>query len=99
YDSQHSGATAATTGGAPHTMDRKARESLSKTCAPTASTTSFAIMRTDGKVYKLDNEGNTKAAEAMKNGSLKAGNDGDVHVSLNGTSQGDSVKVDSLHGR
>jgi|SRR6266567_1493247 len=98
YDSQHSGVSSTTTGGAKN-MDRKARENLAKTCAPSASTSNFAILNSAGTVYKLDSEGNTKAAEAMKNGSLKADKDGDFHASVSGSLQGDAVKVDSIHGR
>jgi len=36
------------------------------TCDPSSSTTTFALF-TSGKVYKLDDTGNTKAAEALKN--------------------------------
>jgi hypothetical protein len=35
-----------------------------ESCAPTASTTAFAL-KTAGKMLKLDAAGNTKAAEAL----------------------------------
>src|SRR5689334_22147677 len=70
YDTSHPATTTAT---APnHTMDRKARENLSKSCAPTATTKNFAFMDSKGTVYKLDTEGNAKAAAAFQNGSFKA---------------------------
>ncbi len=72
---------------------------LDKECAPTASTNSFAIQVSKNKVYKLDSSGNAKAADAMRAGSLKADNDGDVHASVSGSLQGDTVKVDSIQGK
>jgi hypothetical protein len=93
----HSATTTAT--GTSKTMDRKARENLSKTCAPSATTKSFAFLDSKGTVYKLDTEGNAKAAAAFQNGSFKADKDGDVHASVSGSIQGDSVKVDSIQGR
>ena len=68
YETSHS-TTSAT--GARQANDRKSRENLAKTCAPTASTMSFAFMNSKGMVYKLDSEGNTKAAAAFQSGSLK----------------------------
>ena len=94
YDTSHSATT-----GTNHTMDRKARENLSKTCAPSATTKSFAFLDSKGMVYKFDAEGNAKAAAAFQNGSFKADKDGDVHASMSGSIQGDSVKVDSIQGR
>src|SRR5436309_3417189 len=84
---------------AGQTTDKKSREAMSKNCAPTASTTAFAIQTTGGKVYKLDPDGNTKAAAAMQGGTLKPDHDGDVHATVAGTLQGDSVKVDSVMAR
>ena len=72
---------------------------LDKTCAPTASTTGFAVQVGKNKVYKLDSAGNAKVAEALQAGSIKADNDGDVHVSVSGSMQGDTVKVDSVQGK
>jgi len=37
------------------------------TCQPTSSTTTFALVDTSRKVYKLDDKGNSKAADALKN--------------------------------
>ena len=96
YDS-HSGASA--TSGANQTTDRKSRENLAKTCAPTASTTSFALLNSKGMVYKLDSEGNAKAIAAFQSGSLKADKDGDMHASISGTVLGDALRADSIHGK
>ena len=78
------------------TTDKKTREKLSQTCAATASTTDFAIMTSDGKIYKLDSSGNSKAASAFKSGAFKPDKDGDIHVSVSGNLQGNTVSVDSI---
>lgn len=93
YD--NSQGAAATTSTAPGHATGK----LDKECAPTASTTNFAIETSNKKVYRLDSAGSAKAAAAMQSGELKADNDGDVHVSINGSMQGDRVSVDSLHSK
>jgi len=97
YDTSHS-ATSNTTGSSQG-MDRRSRGNLAKTCAPTASTANFVFMNSKGMVYKLDSEGNTKAAAALQSGSLKPDKDGDMHASISGSLEGDAVKVDSIHGR
>jgi len=73
-------------------------EKLDKACAPSPATTTFAI-QANGKTYTLDEKGNEMAAAAMKNGSIKPDNDGDVHVTVTGTAQGNTIKVDSVNGR
>ncbi|GEM_PF-790679 len=79
--------------------DRSSPGKLDKECAPTASTSSFAIETSGKKVYKLDHAGNTKATEAMQSGALKPDDDGDVHVSVSGSRSGDTLKVDSIAGK
>jgi hypothetical protein len=79
-------------------VHKKASEKLVKTCAPSASTTSFAIIA-DGKIYKLDIPSDAKAEAAMKDGSVKADPDGDVQAAVSGTIQGDRFKVDSITGK
>jgi hypothetical protein len=37
------------------------------TCQPTSTTTAFALVDDSQKVYKLDEKGNAKAADALKN--------------------------------
>jgi hypothetical protein len=37
------------------------------TCQPSSSTTTFALVDNSQKVYKLDEKGNSKAADALKN--------------------------------
>ena len=77
---------------------QKVSEKIAKTCAPSAATTSFAILA-DGKVYKLDAVGNEKILTEMKNGGFKADHDGDVHATVSGSLNGDVVKVDSISGK
>jgi hypothetical protein len=64
-------------------------------CEATASTTSFAIQTSDGKVYKLDASGNAKAATAMKGNSDSK----NATATVSGTMEGQTVKVDSISVR
>ena len=81
---------------APPETAKKTREDAAKSCAPSAATTSFALEVSKSKVYKLDSDGNTKAASEFKSGTLKPDNDGDVHATVSGTLEGDTIKVDSV---
>lgn len=65
----------------------------SATCAPTSSTKVFAIQTPDGKVYRLDSAGNSKAAEMIKKDPSK------TDVSVSGTLDGQMVKVESISGQ
>lgn len=80
-------------------VNKQSRESLERMCAPMSNTTTFAIMTGGGHVYKLDTDGNAKAASAFQAGSFKPDDDGDVHATVVGTLQGDTVKVTSISGR
>jgi hypothetical protein len=68
-------------------------------CAPTSSTSSFALVLADGKIVKLDAAGNTKAADALKN-SADRSKDPDkkaaVRASVTGSMSGDMIQVESL---
>lgn len=59
-------------------------------CAPGAKTTSFGIQTSDGKVFKLDASGNTKAMQLVKTGKP------DAEVTISGAMNGETVKVDSI---
>ena len=61
-------------------------------CEPTASTVSFGIELSDGKVLKLDSTGNTKAAEAMKNNAGKSS----LQATVTGSMDGQTVKVETI---
>jgi hypothetical protein len=67
-------------------------------CAPTASTTSFAI-RANGSVRMLDDDGNAKAAAAFKEGILKRDKNGDMPVTIDGRRHGDTIKVEGISAR
>ena len=77
------------------TSQKASNEKLAKACAPSAATTTFAI-EANGKVYNLDPTGNEKVASEMKSGALKPDNDGDFHAMVQGTAQGNTIKVDSV---
>jgi len=70
---------------------------IDKDCAPTASTTAYAV-HANGKFYKLDSSGNAKIAADLKSGAIKADKDGDVHASVTGSLSGDTVTVDTVKG-
>jgi hypothetical protein len=67
-------------------------------CAPTASTTAFAI-HTNGKVRMLDAAGNDKALTAFKEGILKRDPNGDMPVVVDGVRQGNTIKVEGIRAR
>jgi hypothetical protein len=69
-------------------------------CQPTSTTTTFAIASA-GHVYKLDDSGNMKAAEALKNRADRAADPNSpggnvVAVKISGTKDGDTIKVETL---
>jgi len=68
-------------------------------CAPTASTTAFAISAS-GKMLKLDAAGNTKASEALKNRENSADRSKDPNremtATVKGSLNGDVIQVDSI---
>ncbi len=72
------------------------------TCNPTASTTAFAL-QVSGKTLKLDADGNTKAAQALKESNSSADRAKDpaaansqVMATVDGSLSGDQLKVDSI---
>ena len=75
----------------------KSQEDLARTCAPTASTTDFAIQTSAGKVYKVNSSGNSEFAADIRNGVLKKDNDGDIHAMINGSREGEMIKVNSIN--
>jgi hypothetical protein len=66
-------------------------------CAPTDSTTTFAI-HTDGKIRMLNTEGNDKALTAYKSGILKRDKNGDMPVIVQGYRHGNTIKVEGIRG-
>ena len=73
-------------------------DKLDKDCAPTAATTAFAVIA-DGKIFKLDATGNSKVAADVYGGSVKADHDRDVQVTVKGSLQGDTIRVESVKGK
>jgi hypothetical protein len=71
-------------------------------CAPTSSTTAFAV-DVNGKILKLDSDGNQKAAEAFKaynSGAERTKEPNSqyspVTATIQGTMKGNQIKVDSI---
>ena len=68
-------------------------------CPATSSTSSFGI-NTSGKVYMLDDAGNTQAAAALKNRADRSTDQNAkpaaVTVTVTGTQDGDTIKVEKI---
>ncbi len=69
-------------------------------CTATSSTTAFMIS-VQGKVYQLDDTGNTKAAEAMKNRADRStdpnnATNAQVMAKITGTREGNTINVESI---
>jgi len=73
-------------------------DKIDKDCAPTSATTAFAVLDGD-KIYKLDAKGNSKVLADIYGGAIKADHDKDVHVTVSGTKNGDTIMVDSVKGK
>lgn len=58
---------------------------------PPCAKSGYAVY-SDGKLYKLDEEGNKKAGDILKNTKAEKG----VQVSVEGTLDGDTLKVKSI---
>src|SRR5262249_52006940 len=73
---------------ASHDAGHKTYHSITKTCAATQSTTAFAVRVTSptyqGDTINLEDQGNSMAAAAMRDGALQPDSDGDVHVRVAG---------------
>jgi hypothetical protein len=67
-------------------------------CAPTETTTSFAI-HTNGKVRLLDPAGNEKALSALKGEILKRDKNTDMPVVIDGWRHGNTIKVEGIRAR
>lgn len=68
-------------------------------CDASSATTSFAI-DVSGKVYKLDNNGNTKATAALKNRADRADpskqQSKEVMANVSGTEKGGTISVENI---
>jgi hypothetical protein len=68
-------------------------------CAPTSTTSAFAIVLADGKAVKLDATGNSKAADALKNSADRSNNPDKktaVRAKVTGSLSGDTIQVESI---
>jgi hypothetical protein len=74
----------------------QSHENIAQVCAPTPSTTSFAIRTSTGKVYKVDSSSNAKLASDVQSGVLKKDTDGDIHASITGKLKDHVVSVNSV---
>ena len=86
-------------------VDQHKNEQTMDACMPTSTTASFAI-QASGKMLKLDEDGNRKAAEAWKeyNSSADRAKDPDASTdpamaTVQGTLSGDEIKVESVEIR
>jgi len=81
-----------------------AQEKGAKPCDATATTSTFLI-DVAGKVYRLDDAGNTKAATALKSGADRSKDPGQpagggpVMAKVTGTAEGETIKVDTIEVR
>jgi len=75
------------------------------TCQPTSSTTAFALVDNSQKVYKLDEKGNAKAADALKNRADRSADPNattkadPVTAKITGTMAGGVVTVETIEVR
>jgi hypothetical protein len=67
------------------------------TCQPSASTSTFALVDDSQKIYKLDEQGNTKAVEALKARPEQPSGKTDVVLAkITGTTNGTIVTVETI---
>jgi hypothetical protein len=77
------------------------QQKAATTCDPTSSTTTFALVAS-GKIFNLDDAGNTKAAEAIKNRADRSTNpnapqSSTITAKVTGTKDGDNtLKVEAI---
>ncbi len=74
----------------------RAHEKLTEVCAPTASTTNFAIRTATGRVYRVDDTSNSKLATDVQSGVLKADNNGTMRALITGHRRAGVVSVNSV---
>jgi hypothetical protein len=70
------------------------------TCDATGTTTAFALAAS-GKIFKFDDAGNAKAAEALKSRADRSANPNapastSITAKVSGTKEGDNLKVESI---
>jgi hypothetical protein len=75
------------------------KNKTAEACAPTGATSVFGLRTANGKVYRLNADGNEKAVAAMQSGVLKNDTGGDVPVTIEGSIQGEAVRVSAINPR
>jgi hypothetical protein len=85
-----------------HLLDANcyAQSKSAKGCDATGNTTQF-ILSSSGKVYKLDDAGNAKAADAMKGRADRSADPshpatGPVNAKATGMADGDTLKIETI---
>ena len=63
-----------------------------KECALGCSKSGYGLVTSDGRFYKFDESGNSKALAALK----KTSKDKDLRATVTGTMNGDVINVDSI---
>jgi hypothetical protein len=76
------------------------QQKAAATCNPSSTTTAFAI-QVEGKMFRLDQAGNAKAADALKNRADRSADPNapapaDVSAKITGTKDGETIKVDTV---
>jgi hypothetical protein len=71
-----------------------AKKEVLKQCQPTANTTSYALLTDDGHFLKFDSAGNTEVTSKLLAGSTMLKKN--TKASVNGTVEGDTLKVASI---
>ncbi len=71
-------------------------DKLDKDCAPTAATTSFAVLEND-KIYKLDSLGNSKVMADIYGGAIKKDHNR-VKVTISGKLHDGTIEVKTVKG-
>lgn len=73
-----------------------------QTCQPTSSTTAFALVDANSRVYKLDDAGNAKAANALKGRADRSSDPNApkaptvIEATITGTMNGNVITVDQI---
>jgi len=80
-------------------LDASCLEEQKNACDPTTTTTAFAMFA-GGKVYRLDDAGNAKAVEALKNRADRSKDpsmpSNQVTARISGTVEGGILKVETI---
>jgi len=80
-------------------LDASCLEQQKNACDPTSTSVSFAML-VGGKVYRLDDAGNSKAVEAIKNRADRSKDPSmptnQITARISGSMEGDILKVETI---